>query len=389
MDVHRLRSVLDAVAADNELFEMGSLLKALDTTFSQSIQTPTADTAESLAEAIESIRSASEIGQTAALSENRLDLLREIGGEDFAGPGLLAAVNRAFSAGPSPANIVQALGTLRKGANTFYDHVSELRSRLEALSIEPANSPADEAEIEIRIPAPLYGGSLNGFAKESAMLDKHLSVIVEFASGSRPPLEIRGLDSGSVQLYLSIDHESGVVLVKAIADIVKTYITVQSIRAMRKDAAARAAPATVADPLATWENESATTGLTKVRDGILALSKLDKGRKNELKAALLNAIFWLAKQIDKGLNIDVTTAIPPRTGGDDDGQSDHEIVDATPKQVAADAARVAINSARGAVRSLTREAEPILRLGPGYDDTDTPEPEEQTPEPEKPKAKKR
>ena len=107
-----------------------------------------------------------------------------------------------------------------------------MRDAMQEVNIQARPIPADTAEVEIRLPTECIDDSLRGLAKESVRLDDALLNVVECASSARPPLRIRSLSSGSVEIFLTIDPQSGA----AIATLIAALLTlVDRIFQLRKN----------------------------------------------------------------------------------------------------------------------------------------------------------
>lgn len=209
----------------------------------------------------------------------------------------------------------------------------------------------------------MFEGSLGGFAKEAKLLDRALSDVVEAVTGGRPPIKIRTLAGGSVEIFVTVDPLSGVAILSLVTAVVNLINSVLQTRKTRLDLEKDKAPKDVLDPLEKWEQSRVADELARLRDDLLGQSKADKGRKNELKKALNDSLRYLADRIDRGMDVEVATLAEgsPTAQSSDGagGEVDHSAV--ALKQIA---------QAMNQRRRLSRSEQPILALPPVVDDDD-------------------
>lgn len=361
MNAERLRDVADTVLRDSKNDKLVQLLTALQNSYTQSVQSPSSETAEAFTSSKQALDDAILDGECVRLSPSRIAILERIGGKDLCGTGLLEKVNSILASPVTPASAVEALSELRTEATDFYATIATLRDSLDELAIKGERPPSDAAEVEVRIPFDLFSGSLGGFAKEAKSLDRALSDIVESVSGSRPPIAIRTLAGGSVEVFVTVDPVSGVVILTLVTAIVNLINSVLQTRKTRLDLEKDRAPKEVLDPLEKWEQSRVAEELNKLRKEVLAKSKADRGRKNELKNALTVSLQYLADRIDRGMDIEVATLLDA-SSETESSANDGENVDA--KVVAQRQIVEAMNSRR----RLLRADKPVLSLPPIPDD---------------------
>lgn len=378
MDVRRLVAVLTAVQHDNNELDLAVNLRKLDSEYKQAIQSPGEATAEAFRNTRDAIEVAAKEGRVAALSATQTKLLSDLNGELFAGPGLIEDIDRILGEGQNPAEISTALTELKDAAGEFYKIADASLTQLKALGIELGEPDTDSAQLEIHLPAALFGGSLGGLSKETGRLNTALLTIVETLTGSRPELKITAVDSGSIEFYLMIDHISGAGILKVIGGIVLLMNGVVKMRRSQKELANDKAPADLLAAFEKWEKKRVDDELATMRDDLLKLSKEKDGRRNELKKGLMHALTYLADQIDRGMDVDVTAAPLPAPDDDDDGDGDPSggalpITRKPPPPTPLDKARRELAESTGAIRALDRESEAVLMLTPG-EVTGAPEP---------------
>jgi hypothetical protein len=204
---------------------------------------------------------------------------------------------------------------------------------LDTLKIVGEKPPTDAAEVEVRLPFALFEGSLGGLAKEIKVLDRVLLDIVEAVSGERPPIKVRTLSDGSVEIFLTVDPLSGVAILTLVTAIVNLINSVMQTRKTRTELEKAQAPQEVLDGLIKWEQNRVTSELDQLRDKLLKESTADKGRKNELKKALSDSLKQLANRIDRGMDIEVATLLGEATTSVENSTSDMNSIAAAQQQI--------------------------------------------------------
>ncbi len=360
MNAERLRNAADAVIADSKGANLVQLIAGVETTYTQSVQSPSAQTAEAFSTAKSALDAAIRDGECVRLSPSRVAILDKIGAADLCGFGLVQKVDSILLSSVTPAAAVQGLQELRARAQKFYQTATTLRESLSALAIEGEQPPSKAAEVEVRMPFELFEGSLGGLAKEAKQLDRALSDIVETVTGGRPPISIRTLAGGSVEIFVTVDPLSGVAILSLVTSIVNLINSVLQTRKTRLDLERDQAPKEVLEPLAKWEQSRVAEELARLREELIGQSKADKGRKNELKKALGDSLRYLADRIDRGMDIEVATLIEEAVAQPDDQAAGAlDLATAAQRQIA---------EAMNTRRRLARSDQPILALPPVADD---------------------
>jgi len=356
MNAERLRNAVDAVITDNTSANLVQLLANVESSYTQSVQSPTPQTAEAFSAAKKAFDEALRAGECMRLSPSRIAILERIGAADLCGSGLIEKVDSILATPVTPAAAVQGLQELRARAEKFYQTAGTLRTSLAALTVEGERPPTDAAEVEVRLPFELFDGALGGFAKEAKKLDGALSDVVETISGGRPPITIRSLAGGSVEIFLTVDPVSGVAILGLVTAIFNLINSVLQTRKTRLGLEKDKAPKDVLEPFAKWEQTRVADELARLRDELVAQSKLEKGRKNQLKISLDVSLKYLADRIDRGMDIDVAAFV-------EEGISPPPTEDNTPDSARRTAQRQIAESMKTR-RRLLRPAEPVLALPP-------------------------
>lgn len=359
MNTERLHSVLVAAALDNEKLDLVTLLQNVETTYTQSVQSPNPQQAEAFNNAMEALRVASEQSVCAHLTPSRRKILESIGGGFLA--GLIQRVEKALDVSRTPAEVVVELQKLRSSLGELVKSAQSVRSIFGKLNIAVEDTPSDLAEVEILLPKALVDSNLLGLAREARSLDRALSDIQETATGSRKSVELRSLGSGSVDFYMVVDPIAGAAILTLVTSIVQLINAILQTRKNQYELQQQEAPEAVIKQLRDWEKERINNKLENIRDVLLEGYPGDKGRRNELRTALTSSLQLLANRIDRGMDIDVAI-------GRDVSEVPAEPEAGQEEAPARTNAIEAIRNSSNIIQTLDRSAQPVLELPSASDE---------------------
>ncbi len=361
MNADRLASVVEAINNDNSAHNILQLLNNLEQTYTVSVQTPDPAHAHNFDAARAAISDAAGDSWVSVLSPSRLRILSTIGGDHFVGPGLEAAVESTIAQSATPSNAIEALQKLRAAAESFFATTSQLAKGFETLRIESEEVAEGEAEVEVRIPSALVSGRLRVFGEEAVKISRSLEQISETATGSPAPIAIRSFDSGSIQIFISLDPVSGAAILTFVTAVVQLMNAIVGARQSRAVLERDEAPADALRQLREWESERISNELDRIRDELLDKYSGDSGRKNELRTGLSSSLKFLADRIDRGMDISVFSepeAVEAESESDETEKTPAEIAHETIAELGAD------------LLKLDRPEEPVLLLDEGVSTDD-------------------
>lgn len=315
MEAERLLRGAEAFVEDYTSDRILKQLQALEGAFLQTIQAPSAETASVFDVAVRELVNVARSGTCAQLSPSGQAILQRLGVAELCGEGLASAIETVPSSGTSPAAAVERLQSLRTRAKAAFDTLSSLRLAMHELGIDASHPPAEEAEVEVRLPGQIFGSNLGGFAIEAKRLDNALRDVVEVVSGSRPALGIRGFSTGSVEIFITVEPGAGLALLMLANQILTLINNIMQNRKLRVELERQGAPT---QQIAEWEEKKVENELKRLRDALLKESPLDGPRKNELKGPLSKSLEYLAHRIDNGMDLSVAAEIEPPKPAEDE-----------------------------------------------------------------------
>ena len=348
MNANRLRHVIDLLFAANKKHNIPALVQTVQNTYTQSVQNPEPGHATEFDAAINALRNVGNEFPIGSLSPSRRNILFSIGGAGFYGEQLVQRVEKIIREGQTPSNAVAELQEFAQSCQAFFENVGSMRGGFDKLNIEQEGLTDTTAEIEIILPSAITSQNISGFSKQLKRIDRAVSDIREVATGNREPLDIRSVGSGSIEIFVTVDLVTGAAVLTFVTAVVQLINALLDTRKDRKSLEDKSAPQKILDQIRAWEQERIDEELDKLRTELLAAYQGADERKNELNNSLSTSLKLLADAIDRGVDIDVTTAAV--TKGEEDAEDESPDVKA---------ARLARN---GQIERIQESANSILQL---------------------------
>lgn len=356
MNTERLHSLIRLFIEANKNRNFINLLQSVEATYTQSVQSPSSQNAQAFSNARNTLLEAALEFPIGTLSASRRKLLEAIGGTFYYGENLSRRIDDIIENAKTPSDTVAQIHELRTKMTEFFKTVQVLDDSLTKLGVGLEDIPQDSAEIEVLIPESMIDGHLNDLIKETSYLDAVFSDIREVVTGKRTPLDIRSLGSGSAELYLIVDLATGAQVLSFVTAIVLLINAILQTRRDRESLKKQDAPDKIIKEIKSWEDKRIHEQIDKLRDEMLANYKGEEPRKNELNNALSISLKRLADRIDRGMDIDVTTAATA-------DQKEGEEPAAGPKQIKYKKGYIeSIHKATNTISQLERSKEPVLQL---------------------------
>ena len=287
-------------------------------------------------------------------------ILERLDALSLCGDGLLRRLREIIQFTETPAAKVTQLQQLHQQVEKFAQTAVAMRDAMQAVNIQARPIPADAAEIEIRLPTAFIEDSLSGFAKESERLDRALLDVVECASSARPPLKLRSLSSGSVEIFLTIDPQSGAAIASLITALLVLVDRILQLRKNRSSYEKQEAPPDLLKRLEALEEEARDKELDGLAKNLLG-NITDEPRRHEPNDSVNKSVRYLADRLDKGM--EVTVAVLPSAVPEEEPAPDRE------GRISIERANWMIAQTMKEGRRIDRQSRPVLALPSSDEDT--------------------
>jgi len=305
MNTERLHSLVHYLTQANEKRNFAGLLQQYITYYTQSVQSPNPAHATSLNNVKNEINLIADEFPQRHLSPSRLKILERIGGSVFYGEGLKLKIEEIIDNSKNPSSTISQLQDLLTNAQKFFPVIKAIDENLSQLQINFEEVAKDTAEVEVVIPNTLVDDQLDEFIKEVGYLKSVFQDIQETVTKDRKSINIRGLGSGSFEIYITVDLVTGAAIITFVTTVVQLINSILITRNNRESLRKQEIPDKILKEIKKWEEQKIQEGIDKYRDELIDNYPGDDSRKNELKNALSISLKRLADRIDRGMDIDI------------------------------------------------------------------------------------
>jgi hypothetical protein len=351
MDASRLLEVLDRI--EPELTALDTPLSELASHLSTQRSNPGTDYSAQITDVYNTITRVVSASVVNAMPRSQLDILEQIGGTRYLGPTGLEEFKRLFESSTLGwATTAASVEAYRTQFVAFRSKVSTTRTGLRELEIKPHEVRQGDFEVGILIPENVTDSKLDQLTSWFAQWNGIVRTFAEVAGYEDREVEVAGLATGTHELFLSVALQTASYLAMTIAAVTAWYKQILEIRKLRQQLEEHEAPTAETSAVRAHEQTLLKRHIDDLVAEVMAKTAItDKGRINELETQLTISVKQIARFIDKGGDVEVTTAPPEPT---DDVVPQHEAVDQ-------------IRLSGLAVNQLPRDRTQVFQLGDGSD----------------------
>jgi hypothetical protein len=379
MEVRRLLTALNVVKEDFELLTIQQQLAALQsaaTTLASSPADPSANDNFVIAhnQILATLQKAE--ANTAAVSIR--SALKEVRLDSLIGANLLSKLNQIFEAKPfliPPA--AQAIQALVQEVKQSLALLNKAITALKELGFEPEDIAPQEYELGVLMPD---GVTKNDLKTIQDQIEKWIRVVetIERLVNGVPPAEIkvRSLSSGSFDLFLSIDPKGAYALLILASGVYGIFRAHQNVVKKREELEADKIPQDVIEGMKRYEKDLIEKGKQQTLEYLLKHKAENLQDLPELETSLKNAIRFVLKSVNHGVDVEVST--PP----EDDTEAPLA-VQPDIKQLKSDITKLRLEMTDMTLK-LPDRSKPMLQLTDGAEATE----DEEKAEEKSPKAAK-
>lgn len=315
MDIRLTLAALHLLRDDYVSLKLRQRLQAVAQSAEQAAANPTdANLQNTFSTSVEELRQALK-GATA--NDAPLSLrkaIRRLGLEHLVGEHLHTRLHGVLSR--TPFLLQQAAQELKtisnKTDNEFNIKVAQGISLLEQYGVKPLKPEAALAEVGILLPTSLTQNDLIETTKNLKQWECVIRDFSEVTSGKAPnTIPIAAVSSGSLEAYLSLDVEGAKALAIVVSTLVGGFIALSKARSRRKEMEDENYPKKVLDGAKDYEEELLKYAEAEATEKVLNLksSTIDEGRANELRTAVRRDVHFIAKSINRGVDVEIA---PPQ-----------------------------------------------------------------------------
>jgi len=314
MDTGILLTLIDDLISDEESNKINENLNKLKTSLTQS-KVNQANAGKSISENIEYLKENSAKGFYERFTRSYFKTLDEIGGLKYFGENLIIQINSVFEREQySIDNQIKEITKLHKERVDFIEKINETKDNLEFLNLEQHYHTADIYEIGIIIPDQNdlhYAKQLENTIHNWNLIIKGIS---ELSGNGTEDIKIDRVYNGCIELII----EQVFTVAEAIGDIIKElvgiYLVIDKVKTHLKGLKKQGVNDKQLKPIEDAQTKQLEEEISKLSKQIIKKYKvkgIEKGRENEIETQLKMGIKYIAKSLEKGVEVEI---IPPYEG---------------------------------------------------------------------------
>tara|TARA_B100002049_G_scaffold7425_1_gene5256 strand:- start:2012 stop:3172 length:1161 start_codon:yes stop_codon:yes gene_type:complete len=314
MDTGILLSLIYDLIYDEQENKINENLLKLKTSLIQS-KSNQPNAGKSISDSIDYLKENSTKGYYERFTRSYFKTLNEIGGIKYFGENLIYQINAIFEKEQySLDNQIKEITELQKERVDFLKKLSETKNNLEFLNLEQHYHVDDIYEIGIIIPDQNdlhYAKQLENAIHNWNLIIKGIS---ELSGNGTEDIKIERVYNGCIELII----EQGFAVAETIGDVIKELVSIYLIIDKVKNHLIGLKKQGVNDkqlkPIEDAQTKQLEEEISKLAKQIIEKYKeigLDQGRENEIEAQLKNGIKYIAKSLEKGVEVEI---IPPYEG---------------------------------------------------------------------------
>ena len=325
MNTEKLHTLLADLGDELNQLQVPQLLGAVQNTLQQSIDAPSQENSENFRGAVTTLFAALEKCPSNDLVPSQYEMFRAIRGTSNTGKGLRTRIENVLNEyNITPASAVTEITKINQEAIQFAKAVQNVLSGFSELQIALDVLGEDEYEVGLIIPRAEDTDTLDTLGEDIQEFDKFFKIIGELVGNGSSSLRIRTIGTTDIGLFLETTPVAALAIITIIERFLAMYMKILEIRIARKKLEELEMPKEAIAIIQQQEDVIIKRELHSTRDEILdthAAATIDKERRNELSNGLDFSLKFVAKRIDQGLKIEISTPNPLAGQPSEEGES--------------------------------------------------------------------
>jgi len=333
MDTGILLTVIDDLLEDEKDNKINTHLNNLKTGLTQS-KSNQANAGKVISDNINNIKENATKGFYERFTRSYFKTLDEIGGDIYFGEKLLSKVDGIFETEQySVDNQIKEISKLHSERVAFLKKLTETKNNLEFLNQEQHYHTDETYEIGIIIPDQNnlhYAKALEDTIHNWNLILKGLS---ELTGDGTEDIKIERVYNGCIEFIIEQVFNVASSLGDIMKELVWIYFTIDKVKNHLKGLKKEGVPQKDLKPIEDSQAKKVEEEIDKLTDKIIKEYKvkdLDKGRENELRTQLKQGIKYIAKTLEKGVEVEI---IPPYDSSEDEPIEEKDDAETKAKKV--------------------------------------------------------
>ena len=265
-------------------------------------------------DAIAQTKSSATISDPDLMQPFSQQVIEELGLNDLINPELSEKLTRIVSeSNYDPAGLSEKI---RKYSDSLAARIKLLRqmeNSLDKLGVEYERVDEGESEIGFMLPREVVGDRLSDLSKEFDQLNKLARAIAEISNDTEEyEPKVRTIASSWWQIFLDLSPEQIGIWVIAIERIISLFKSNLEIKSLSNQLREQKMPEKITKAIEEEIDKRVKAEIGKIAGDIKKQNSKgrDQTRMNELETQLRQGLFFLAKRLNQGMQIEVNLAIP-------------------------------------------------------------------------------
>ncbi len=204
---------------------------------------------------------------------------------------------------------------LKKQSKQYLAKISllkQLDASLRGLSAEYTSVDDEKAEVGLLLPREVVGETLPDLSKEFDRISNLARAVNELTGVQTYDSRIATISSSWWQIFLEVPIDQVALWVVAIERIVALFKSNLEIKNLQKQLSEKAIPEKILKLISDEVEKKVTAELTKIAADVVArFGQIeDKGRKNEVETQLRQGLYYLARRMNQGAQVEINVGVP-------------------------------------------------------------------------------
>lgn len=241
-------------------------------------------------------------------------VIEELGLKDLLNPELSDNLSRIIGeSNYDPAGLSERIKTYSDSLAAKIKLLRQMEMSLDKLGVEFERVHEDESEIGFMLPREVVGDRLSDLSKEFDQLNKLARAIAEISNDTEEyEPKVRTIASSWWQIFLDLSPEQIGIWIIAIERIISLFKSNLEIKNLSNQLREQKMPDKITKAIEEEIDRRVKTEIGKIASEIKKQNSKgrDQARMNELENQLRQGLFYLAKRLNQGMQVEVNLAIP-------------------------------------------------------------------------------
>lgn len=212
-----------------------------------------------------------------------------------------------------PAGLSEKIKKYSDSLNARIKLLRQMESSLDKLGVEYERVDDGESEIGFMLPRELVGDKLSDLSKEFDQLNKLARAIAEISHDTEDyEPRVRTIASSWWQIFLDLSPEQIGIWIIAIERIISLFKSNLEIKNLSNQLREQKMPDKITKAIEDEIDKRVKAEIGKIAADIKKQhsKSRDQNRMNELETQLRQGLFYLAKRLNQGMQVEINLAIP-------------------------------------------------------------------------------